>query len=105
MSQGKNTLPWLSVCTLVPRLRVGFPGTKPRQRSHLDPFQVMPVDGAQHPEVSPDSTRYPLYLLTVSTAPNPTDDKRARQNYRLGVIRLQGKDYQRRYIDKIISEN
>jgi hypothetical protein len=96
MSERKILSLGLVSALLVPVARLGSlaQNPPPRQHSQLDPSQVTLVDGAQHPELIPDSTAYRLYLLTVCTVPNPTDDERARQYSRLGMIRLQDKDRQ-----------
>lgn len=96
MSQGKMTLASLvfalsfSVCAINSLAQ----NPPPHQRQQLDASQVTVVDGAQHSELIPDATAYRLYLLTVSTSPNPADEERTRKNAHLGMIRLQDKDRQ-----------
>ena len=47
------------------------------------------IDGAQHPELIPDSTAYRLLLITVSEEPNPTPEEAERQ---LAFLRAAGLD-------------
>lgn len=52
------------------------------------------IDGAQHPELIPDSVAYRLYFVAVSEMPNPTDEQKTRQLAHLGKIGLEGDDLQ-----------
>ena len=52
------------------------------------------IDGAQHPELIPDSDAYRLYLVAVSEMPNPTAEQRNRQLAHLGKIGLADNDHQ-----------
>lgn len=52
------------------------------------------IDGAVNPELIPDSTAYRLFLLTVSTPPNPTDEQKKRQAAHLAKVGLGEKDLQ-----------
>ena len=48
-------------------------------RTHVHSTDAGLIDGAQHPELIPDSTAYRLFLITVSEKPNPTSKEAERQ--------------------------
>lgn len=52
------------------------------------------IDGAEHPELVPDSTAYRLYFIVVSETPNPSDEQKRRQLAHLRKIGLGGGDLQ-----------
>jgi hypothetical protein len=52
------------------------------------------INGEIHPELIPDATAYRLYLLTISTMPNPTNEDRARQDSHIALLHLLDADRQ-----------
>jgi hypothetical protein len=62
--------------------------------AHLHPAvpanQALMIDGAEHPELIPDSTAYRLFFNTVAEVPNPKQDCKARQLAYLGSAGLKG---------------
>jgi hypothetical protein len=52
------------------------------------------IDGAQTPDLIPDSAAYRLYFLTVSEMPNPSEEAKIRQISHLGKVQLHDDDLQ-----------
>ena len=52
------------------------------------------IDGAVHPELIPDSVAYRLYLVAVSTGPNPTETDQTHQRAHVMKTGLVGTDQQ-----------
>jgi len=52
------------------------------------------IDGAEHPELIPDSDAYRLYFIAVSESANPSDQQKARQAAHLRKVGLRGSDLQ-----------
>jgi hypothetical protein len=50
------------------------------------------VDGAQHPELIPDSAAYRMYFVAVSEMPNPNEQSKIRQLAHLKRMNLEDED-------------
>jgi hypothetical protein len=50
------------------------------------------IDGAEHPELIPDSVAYRLFFTTVSVRPNPTPNQVELQRAQLGMVGLDSAD-------------
>jgi hypothetical protein len=84
----------LAVCCCV--LVCGFSSQAQSQNStahQLAQVAVIKVDGAEHPELIPDSTAYRLYLLAVSELPNASQEERSRQDAHLGMLNISARDH------------
>lgn len=92
------------VTTIVSALMFAF-GTwaqaSPPQHQH-DITAPNLIDGAAHPELIPDSVAYRLYLVAVSTNPNPTEVEQTHQ--RAHLIRTGLTDTDRQMLTSILSD-
>ena len=78
----------LALLCSTPRIRAQNP-TNPHEHGSSSV-----IDGAEHPELIPDSIAYRLFFVTVSLKPNPTQEDRNRQQAQLKAIGLQASDMQ-----------
>ena len=69
----------------------GAAQSPPQEHEHAAPTVI---DGAVHPELIPDSVAYRLYLISVSTAQNPSEAEQQRQRRQLVKTGLADTDQQ-----------